>query len=65
MLGSHVQRVGLMSLLVALFLSPLAVAGAPPPHIGYGFNVANPGSPRVAAIGFDWIKTFNGASTST
>jgi hypothetical protein len=61
---SRLQRVGLMSLLAALFLSPLAAIGAPPPHIGYGFNVANPGSPRVAAIGFDWIKTFNGAPCS-
>jgi hypothetical protein len=32
---------------------------AVPPHIGYGFNVAYPDSPRVAAIGFDWIKTFD------
>jgi len=57
---THLQRIGLVMLSVALFVFSFGMTGAAvPPHIGYGFNVAYPDSPRVAAIGFDWIKTFD------
>lgn len=60
------RRAGLMGLLGALFLFRAGlIRAALRAHIGYGFNVADPGSPRLAAIGFDWIKTFNTALTST
>jgi hypothetical protein len=57
---TYLQRIGLVILPVVLFVYSVGLIGAvAPPHIGYGFNVAYPDSPRVAAIGFDWIKTFD------
>ncbi|HLF26816.1 MAG TPA: hypothetical protein VJG32_10795 [Anaerolineae bacterium] len=61
----RVQRAGPICLLVALlFFAPQSSAAMTTPHLGYGFNVAQPDSPRVAAIGFNWIKTFNSAPCS-
>jgi hypothetical protein len=49
-------------LLAALLLSLTGASDAAvAPHIGYGFNAAFPDSPRIGAIGFDWVKTFGDA----
>ena len=60
--ASPARRVGRIGLLFALLLFSAHSAGATlPPHLGYGFNVAYPTSPLIGQIGFDWVKTFDGA----
>jgi hypothetical protein len=45
-------------LLLILLLSAVRTAAAPPPHLGYGFNVAQLDVPLLQSVGFDWIKLF-------
>ncbi len=45
-------------LLLILLLNVVRTVAAPPPHLGYGFNVAQLDIALVQSMGFDWVKLF-------
>ncbi len=54
-------------LIVFIFLlfitSSLFATNTPPPHLGYGFNVAAPEANDLVGMGFDWMKLFGPTTT--
>lgn len=60
----RLRRIGNWYLLVIMGLlmgswQGSGVQAGTPPHLGYGFNVAEWDLPLLTGMGFDWIKVFN------